>query len=141
MGMKTTIETKHLIAKVAERHGILLRPDDPAFAIVTLNELVLEAKAAALIQQVDNSISEFSAAADRIQVRTGAAIAEEVRTAIDSVRIGLRADLETGGYKARELVMEVHRAHSRRNLIRWFSAGLLAALALLFCGALLGKLI
>ena len=139
--MSAKIDTKDMIAKVAKRHGILLRPDDPAFAIVTLNELVLEAMAAALIQQVDNSISEFSAAADRIQVRAGAALAEEVRTAIDSMRNGLRADLETGGYKARELVMEVHQAHSRRNLIRWFSVGLLAALALLFCGALLGRLI
>ena len=139
--MNTKLDTKAMIAKVAERHGILLRPDDPAFAIVTLNELVLEAKAAALIQQIDNSIGEFSAAADRIQVRTGATIAEEIRTAIDSVRNGLRADLETGGYKARALVMEVHRAHSRRNLIRWFSAGLLAALALLLCGARLGRLI
>jgi hypothetical protein len=139
--MSAKIDTKDLIAKVAERHGILLRRDDPAFAIVTLNELALEAMVAALIQHVDNSISEFSAAADRIQVRAGAAIAEEVRTAIDSVRNGLRADLETGGYKARELVMEVHQAHSRRNFVRWFSAGLLAALALLFCGVLLAKLI
>lgn len=139
--MNTKIDTKHVIAKVAERHGILLRPDDPAFAIVTLNELVLEAMAAALIRQVDNSIREFSAAADRIQVRAGAALATEVRTAIDSMRNGLHADLEAGGYKARELVMEVHRAHSRRNFIRWFSAGLLAALALLFSGALLGRLL
>ena len=139
--MNAKINTKEMIAKVVDRHGILLRPDDPAFAIVTLNELVLEAKAAALIQQVDNSIREFNAAANRIQIRTGAAIAEEVRTAIDSMRIGLRADLETGGYKARELVMEVHRAHSHRNFIRWLSAGLLAALALLLCGALLDRLI
>jgi hypothetical protein len=139
--MNTKIDTKDLIAKVAKHHGILLWPDDPAFAIVTLNELVLEAMSAALIHQIDNSISEFSAAADRIQVRAGTALAEEVRIAIDSMRIGLRTDLETGGYKARELVMEVHRAHSRRNLIRWFSAGLLAALALLFCGAILGRLI
>jgi hypothetical protein len=138
--MSAKFDTKAMIAKVAERHGILLRPDDPAFAIVTLNELVLEATAAALIQQVDNSISEFSMAADRIQVRAGAALAEEVRIAIDFMRIGIRTDLETGGYKARELVMEVHQAHSRRNRIRWFSAGLLAALALLFCGAVLAKL-
>ncbi len=139
--MNAKIDTKEMIAKVAARHGILLRPDDPAFAIVTLNELVLDAMAAALIQQVNNSITEFSAAADRIQVRAGTALAEEVRIAVDSMRIGLRADLETGGYKARELVMQVHRAHSRRNLIRWFSMGLLAALILAFCGALLGRLI
>lgn len=107
---------------------------------INANDRVLEAMAAALIQLADNSIREFNAAADRVQVRAGAALAEEVRTAIDSMRIGLRAALETGGYKARKLVMEVHRAHSRCNFIRWFSAGLLAALALLFCGALLARL-
>jgi len=139
--MNAKIGTTEMIAKVAERHRILLRPDDPAFAIVTLNELALEAVAAALIRQVDKSISEFSAAADRIQVRAGAAIAEEIRRAIDSMRDGLRTDLETAGIKARQLVMEVNRAHNRRNFMRWFSAGLLAALALLFCGVLLAKLI
>jgi len=139
--MKARIDIKQVIAKVAERHGILLRPDDPAFAIVTLNELVLEAIAAELVQQVNSSIKEFRAAADRIQLRAGAAVAEEVRTAIDSVRARLRADLEAGGLKARELVMEVHRAHSHRDFVRWFSAGLVAALVLLLCGALLSRLI
>jgi len=135
------MDTKQAIAKVVERHGILLHPDDPAFAIVTLNELALEAMSAELLQQVNNSIREFRAAADRIQLRAGAQFAEEVRAAIDSVRAGLRADLEAGGYKSRELVMEVHRAHSRRNFVRWFSTGLLAALVLLLCGVLLSRLI
>jgi hypothetical protein len=111
--MHAIINTKEMIAKAVERHGILLQPDDPAFAIVTLNEMVLESKAAALIQQVDNSISEFSVAADRILVRAGAALAEKARTAIEFMRNGVRADLETGGYKARELVIEVYRVHSR----------------------------
>jgi hypothetical protein len=139
--MSAKIDTKDMIAKVAQRHGILLRRDDPAFAIVTMNELVLEAMAAQLIQQVNSSINEFKAAADRIQMRAGATFAEEVRTAIDSVRAGLRADIEAGGFKARELVMEVHLTHSRRNFVRWFSAGLLAALVLLACGAFFGKMI
>lgn len=135
------MDTKQAIAKVAERHGILLHPDDPAFAIVTLNELTLEAMSAEFVQQVNNSIREFRAAADRIQLRAGAQFAEEVQSAIDSVRAGLQADLESGGYKARELVMEVHRVHSRRNFVRWFSAGLLAALVLLLFGGILSRLI
>jgi hypothetical protein len=139
--MKTATDYKQVIAKVAERHGILLRPDDPAFAIVTMNELELEIMADQLIKQVNSSINEFKAAADRVQMRAGAMFAEEVRTAIDTMRTGLRADLEAGGFKARELVMEVHRVHNRRNIVCWFSAGLLAALVLLVCGALLGKMI
>jgi hypothetical protein len=31
-----------LIAAVAARHHVLLKPDDAAFALVTLNQLVLE---------------------------------------------------------------------------------------------------
>jgi hypothetical protein len=139
--MKTTIDYKQVIAKVAERHGILLRRDDPVFAIVTMNELMIEAMAAQLIQQINSAINEFKAAAERIQLQAGTMFAEEVRTTIDSVRTGLRADIEAGGLKARELVMEVHRIHSRRNFVRWFSAGLLAALVLLACGAFFGKMI
>ena len=30
-----------LIAEVAKRHKILLDPDDPAFALITINEIVL----------------------------------------------------------------------------------------------------
>jgi hypothetical protein len=139
--MNQTIDTKKAIAKVAERHGILLRPDDPAFAIVTLNELILEAMAAQLVQQINSSLTEFRAAADRIQLRAGAKFAEEVQIAIDSLRARLRSDLETAGLKARELVMEVHRVHGRRAMVRWFSVGLVAALALLFCGVIFSKLI
>jgi len=139
--MSPTMDIKQAIAKVAERHGILLRPDDPAFALVTLNELVLEAIANKLIEQVNGSISQLSAAAERIQVQAGTALANEVRASLELVRIGLHVDLEVAGLKARELVMEVHQAHSRRNLVRWLSAGLLAALALLLCGMLISRLI
>ena len=38
----TSPDIKMIIGKVAEEHGILLKPDDPAFAIVTINRLVLE---------------------------------------------------------------------------------------------------
>ena len=139
--MSPTMDIKQAIAKVAERHGILLRPDDPAFALVTLNELVLEAIANKLIEQMNASINQFSTAAEKIQIRAGTALADEVRAAVELVRIGLHVDLEVAGLKARELVMEVHQAHSRSNLVRWFSAGILATLALLFCGWLLSRII
>jgi hypothetical protein len=139
--MSATIDAKQIIAKVAECHGVLLRADDPAFVIVTMNELVLDAMVAKLMQQVNDSLREFRAATDRIQISAGAAFAEEVRAAIESVRSSLKADIDAGGSKATELVMKVHRAHSRRNFARWFSAGLVAALVLLMFGALLSKLL
>ena len=131
---------KRLIAEVAARHGILLRENDPALAIVTLNQLVLQAVANDLLQNVGTLAGEFRKAADSIQAHAGAAIANEVRAAMDFGRTALRADLEAGGFQARQLVMEVHRAHSRPAAIRWVVVGLLAGMALLLCGMLLGKL-
>ena len=36
------LDTKRLIAEVVARNGIRIDPDDPAFALVTLVQLVLE---------------------------------------------------------------------------------------------------
>ena len=136
-----TIDVKRLIGEVASRHRILLREDDPAFAIVTLNQLVLEAIANDLIQRVKGLVGEFNNAAERVQTRAGAAIADEVRCAIESARSTLQRDLESGAVKARELVMEVHQAHTRRAAVRWITVGLLTAVALLACGVYLGKVV
>lgn len=136
-----TVDVKRLIGEVASRHRILLREDDPAFAIVTLNQLVLDAIAKDLIQQVRRLVGEFNDAAGRVQVRAGAAIADEVRAAIEAARLALQRDLESGAVKARELVMEVHKAHTRRAAIRWITVGLLAAVALVACGVFLGKVV
>ena len=38
---KRSVRVRALAAKVFERHGVALKEDDPAFALVTLNELVL----------------------------------------------------------------------------------------------------
>ena len=46
-----------LIGEVAARHGITLRPDDPVFALVTVNQLVLE--------QTMNGTDRADAAADQ----------------------------------------------------------------------------
>jgi hypothetical protein len=132
------IDVKRLIGEVAARHRILLREDDPAFAIITLNELVLETTANDLIQKMKGLVGDFNLAADQVQTRAGTAIADEVRAAIESARSALKADLEVGGVRARELVMEVHRAHTRSAAVRWITVGLLAAVALLGCGVFLG---
>ena len=44
-------DVHELIGKVAEQNGIRLDHDDPAFALVTLNEIVLKATADHLRQE------------------------------------------------------------------------------------------
>ena len=37
-----SIDIQRLIAEVAARHRFLLKPDDPAIALVTMNQLILD---------------------------------------------------------------------------------------------------
>ena len=46
------IDQRQLIGQVAAKNGIRLEPDDPAFALVTLNEAVLQDASAALTQEI-----------------------------------------------------------------------------------------
>jgi hypothetical protein len=136
----SAIDFKKLIGEAASRHGILLREDDPALVIVTLNQLILQAAANELIQRVSVLAVEFSDAAERVQELAGAAIGDEVRGAVDSARAGLKGDLEAEWLQVRKLITEVHRAHSRPTVIRWITVGVLAATGLLGSGVLLGNL-
>jgi hypothetical protein len=136
----SAIDFKKLIGEAASRHGILLREDDPALVIVTLNHLILQSATNELIQKIRLLAVEFSEAAERVQERAGAAIGDEVRAAVDSARAGLKGDVEAERLQVRKLITEVHQAHSRPTVIRWITVGVLAATGLLGCGVLLGNL-
>jgi hypothetical protein len=52
-----------LIAEVAKRHKILLDPDDPAFALITINEIVLSRAIAiteARLQETEQRFAHIS---------------------------------------------------------------------------------
>lgn len=64
-----------MIAEVAKRHKIVLAPDDPAFALVTLNEVMLRQTMMMLrdhIEEVEQALSRES----EKQIETAKAIAE-----------------------------------------------------------------
>src|SRR4051812_8694401 len=75
-----------LIGEVAARTGIKLGRDDPAFALVVLNQLMLRSEVDQLVAEVRRSISEFEKAADIIQARAGSTLAKELRECISAVR-------------------------------------------------------
>ena len=69
-----------LIAEVAKRHKILLDPDDPAFALITINEIVLSRAIAiveAMFEQMEKQLAQISAT----QSETAKAIGENIVTA------------------------------------------------------------
>lgn len=134
-------DVQRLIGEVAARHGVLLKPDDAAFALVTINQLVLEEVVATLLKRVEQTVAEFEATANRVQTQ---AISRTLGTA-DEVATTLRRELEcdiaAAGLSARELVAEVNRAHTSSVARKWIVVGLVCAIGLLLCGAWIDRIL
>jgi len=132
------IDVNRLIGEVAARNGIRVEPGDPAFALVTLNELVLEEAARQLTGEVRSGIAEFTVAVQKTETRAGKILAQQVKEAAAELRRELHQDIESARLKATEIVTEVHRAHRNSALVRWGAAGLICAVALFSAGLWIG---
>ena len=132
---RTTIDLKRLAAEVSAQHGIRVDPDDPMMAVVTLNRLVFEQAIARILESVQASVRDFESAADKVQVRAGGVLAQEVRDcglamrqevekAFDDFRFGPRTD--NGGVPA------------TRGGQKWIVLGLSLALSLFGLGIWVG---
>ena len=69
-----------LIAEVAKRHKILLDPDDPAFALITINEIVLS-RSIAIVEAKLEAMEQRLAQISENQTETAKAIGEAIITA------------------------------------------------------------
>ena len=135
------LDVQRLIGAVAARHGILLKPDDAAFALVTMNRIILEEVMTELLGKVQHAMADFDEAAARVQTRAGSVLASEVKDAAATIHRELESDIAAAGKQAREFVLEVHRAHSRAALQKWVALGALCALVLFVSGVLLGRML
>ena len=75
----TPLDLRRLAAEVSAQHGIRIDPDDPMMAVVTLNRLVFEQAVAQVLDRVQSAVRDFEAAAEKVQVRAGGVLAQEVR--------------------------------------------------------------
>ena len=132
------IDQKQLIGHVAAKNGIRLEPDDPAFALVTLNEAVLQEASAALTQDIRQALNSFMESLAKTEQRAGKALAQDVKGAAAELRRELNADIERASLKANELVMKVSAANARPAIAKWMAVGSLAALLLFLCGVMVG---
>jgi hypothetical protein len=132
----TAPDIKTLIGEVAARHGVTLRPDDPAFVLVTVNQLVLEQAIAELVERAKEMMTEFDRSAGRVQARAGGVLAGEVRKATAEIRQGLRHEIA-------EAIRTIHSpgqsAPHVPNTVdyRWLSVGAFAASLLILIGILI----
>ena len=134
-------DVKQLIGEVAAQNGIRVEPDDPLFALVTMNKIVLDQATREFQEQLQTRIAEFHTSMEKAERRAGIMLAQKVKESADLMRQVLQNDIHIAGLKAREIVHLVNEAHLRPALIRWSAVGLVAG-ALLFGGGIwLGTLL
>lgn len=134
-----SIDVADLIGEVAKRHGIALGKDDPAFAIVTLNRLVLQRFLDEVVDRIGIAVGEFDEAATRVQAVAGRKIGADVRDAAAAVREEFQKDVRDAGFQARELVASIDAAYSRPAMFRYVAMGLACGVILFVAGFLVGR--
>lgn len=135
------VDVQHLIGEVAARHGILLKPDDAAFALVTINQLMLEQIMTDLLAKMQGAVGDFEQAAVRVQTRAGTVLAGEVKEAAAKIRHEMQTDIAAAGKQARDFVFAVHRSNSQSARAKWLALGVVCAVGFFLCGILVGRIL
>ena len=131
-------DVKRLIAEVAARDGIRIEPGDPAFALVTLNQLVLEDAAEQIRGHIRAAMADFTESVHKAEAWAGGVLAEQVKDAVAELRRELERDVEKARLEASQIVYAVHQAHTKAALIRWSAAGVIAGAGLFMAGLWIG---
>lgn len=134
----TNLDTKRLMAEIALRHGIRMDGNDPALAIVSLNQLVLEELTAELAGRIGLNLRDFESSVQKIQTRAGKLVAQEFNERAAALRHELEGDLQVAGSKAADLVYKIQKAHSRSSLMRWTTLGLASGAGMFASGLWIG---
>jgi hypothetical protein len=132
------LDARVLAAQVFERHGIKLREDDPAFALVTLNELTLRKVMGELLQDVDQHITarlaEFELTMQRVEARAGKLLAHQVRESAAGLRGALREEIASARMGVQQMVEKIQKTHGLSTLTRWCAVGAVVAVVAFACG-------
>jgi Transcriptional activator TraM len=135
------LDLKRITAEVAARHGMLLRPDDPAMLLVTMNEVVLQQVIGSIEARAEEIIAGIEMGFRSAQREALGSVEREARKAGIAVREEIQKDIDAGRLHARELIVELNRAYTRYAVRRWVSIGVVAAGGLLVLGVGLGVLL
>ncbi len=123
------LDVQRLIGEVAARNGIRLEPNDPAFALVTLNQLVLEETVKRLSENVSLMLAQFADSLKKTERRAGAMVAQDAKNAALEIRTLLRSEAQPGTDSA-----------IPSPQYKWATLGLLSGLLLFGIGVALGAL-
>ena len=132
------LDPEHMCAEVAIRNHIHVCPDDPAFALVTLVQLTLEASAGRLDEQFRASMAEFQRSVQKVETRAGQVVAERVREATTQFTSQIQDEFRAAGRKlSGELVRSVN-LQNRSASLRWLTVGLLTGCGIFTAGIWFG---
>ncbi len=135
------LDLKRITAEVAARHGMLLRPDDPAMLLVTMNEVVLQQVIGSIEARAEEMVAGIEAGVRSAQREAFGSVAREARKAGIAVREEIQKDIDAGRLHARELIVELNRAYTRSAVRRWVAMGVVLASGLFAVGVGLGVLL
>lgn len=130
------LDLKHLIGEVSARNGIRLEANDPAFALVTLNQLVLEETASRLLGQISATLAQFAESLSKGEHLAGKTLAQEVKAASREARKEWVAELRATQSRSVAAVR-----HTEPTQLRWLSAGVLLGIMLTIVGLALYRLV
>ena len=118
------LDIERLIGDVAKRHHLLLRPDDPLFITVTLNDLLL-ARALERIEAAVIASQDQIAAGTAQQIATAKVLGERLVTAAAGHVAGqVREAAGEAAYRIGTAVAaELHAAHAAANAASTARAG------------------
>ena len=114
-----------LIAEVAARHGVLLKRDDAAFALVTVNQLVLEDAIKGLAAEIRAATADFESTMERVQGRAGAALANDVRQLVVELQSHVNATVAKLSRPVSVRTSALAGMHWLLSFVAGFAAGLL----------------
>ena len=135
----TPDDLKRIAAEVSIQHGIRLDADDPMMAVVTLNRLVFEQAVADVLERVQLAVRDFEAAADKVQVRAGGVLAQEVRECGVSMRQEFAKAFDEFRRDGTGNPTKISGPPVRPTAWIWLVTGLALALALLSLGFFVGN--
>ena len=120
------------------QHGIRIDADDPMMAVVTLNRLVFEQAVDQVLGRVQSAVRDFETATEKVQVRAGGVLAQEVRECAATLREEIIKRLLEPGDSSISKSRAPTTSASAVARTAWLVAGLSLALMLFAFGIWLG---
>lgn len=92
---KVPDEVRQILAEVCAEYRVRIDADDPAVAMLMVNRLVLELALNRAVERIDAVTAALNSRLEAVQVRIGAALAQELRSAFPNVRGATEANTST----------------------------------------------